>query len=253
MVVLITLMFLMHQVDTWTCKTSLNEQKWIPLFNGKTLDGWAVSNFEADRKAEIRDGCIILGRDDLAMGIKYIKPFPKSDYEIMYQAKRMKGYNFFGAITFPVKESFCSFINGGWNGTVFGLSSINDYDASENETTAFYDFTDSQWYQFHLCVVDDRILVWFYPVVEEGKNIEAAEENTQAVSEIQKETEKPKIDLLLENKRISNRIDVEYFQPLGFSTWYTEGHIRDIKYRKLSLKDIENIQQQPWNARAGME
>lgn len=253
MVILIALIFLMPQIFIWDCNTLKNEKKWISLFNGKTLDGWSVPSFEADRTAEIRDGCIIIGRDDLAMGIKYIKPFPKSNYEIIYHAKRTKGHNFFGAITFPVMESFCSFINGGWNGTIFGLSSINDYDASENETTAFYDFKDNQWYQFHLCVCDDRILVWFYPVDEEGNKMDGAKEDTNIINEIMKETEKPKVDLLLENKRISNRIDVEYFQPLGISTWYTEGHIRDIKYRELTPEEIENIRQLPWNARAGME
>jgi hypothetical protein len=196
---------------------------------------------------------IIIGRDDLALGIKYVKPFPKSNYEIIYQAKRAGGRNFFGAITFPVKESFCSFINGGWNGTVVGLSSINGNDASENETTAFYEFTNRQWYQFRVCVSDDRIMVWFYAVDEEGKIMKADKDDPKAATSTQKEIEKPKIDLVLEGKSISNRIEVSFFEPLGISTWYTEGHLRDIKYRELTLDEIENIKQMPWNPRAGIE
>jgi len=229
------------------------DQKWTPLFDGKTLDGWMVPNYESGRKVVIRDGCIIIGRDDLALGIKYVKPFPKSNYEIMYQAKRAAGSNFFGAITFPVKESHCSFINGGWNGTVFGLSSINGKDASENETTAFFEFRNGQWYQFRVCVSDDRILVWFYPVDDEGDIIEVYKDDPKIAIAKQKEIEKPKVDLVLEGKSITNRIEVSYFEPLGISAWYTEGHLRHIKYRKLTPHEIETIKQLPWNPRAGIE
>jgi hypothetical protein len=208
------------------------QQNWTPLFDGKTLNGWAVPDYEAGRKVEIRDSCITIGRDDLALGVRYVKPFPRSNYEIMYQAKRISGRNFFGAITFPVKESHCSFINGGWGGTVFGLSSINGKDASENETTAFYEFCDGQWYQFRLCVSEHRIIVWFYPVDGEVN-------------------ENPKIDLVLEGKTITNRIEVSFFEPLGISAWYIEGHLRRIKYRKLTPDEIEAIRQLPWNPRAG--
>ena len=233
------------------CTTSKGEQQWTPLFDGKTLNGWSVPGFEADRKVEIRDSCIIIGRDDLASGIKYDKPFPLSNYEIMYQAKRVGGRNFFAALTFPVKESYCSFINGGWNGSVFGLSSINDNDASENETTAFYEFKDSQWYQFRVCVSDDRIIIWFYAVDEERKIIEADDPRT--VSAMQKEITNPKIDLVLEGKTISNRSEVLFFQPLGISSWYSEGHLRHIKYRELTPEELEAIKQMPWNPRAGIE
>jgi len=229
------------------------DQIWTSLFDGKTLNGWMVPSYEAGRKVDIRDECIIIGRDDLALGIKYVKPFPKTNYEITYQAKRAGDSNFFGAITFPVKESHCSFINGGWNGTVFGLSSINGKDASENETTAFYEFENGQWYQFRVCVSDDRILVWFYPVDEEGKIIDACKDDLKTTIAKQKEIEKPKIDLVLEGKSITNRIEVSFFEPLGISAWYNEGHLRQIKYRKLTSEEIETIKQLPWNPRAGIE
>ena len=235
--------------DTSDDTSKDDDKKWIPLFDGKTLDGWSVSKIDADKKAEVTDGVIIVGRNDLASGIKYDKPFPKSNYEIMYQAKRAKGYDFFGTITFPVKESHCSFVNGGWSGTVFGLSSINGYDASENETTAFYVFKDKQWYQFRVCVSDDRIKVWLYPVDKDGKILEADKDDSQAVATAQKDIEKPKVDLELKDKRMTTRLEVTFFKPLGISTWNTEGHLRDIKYRELTPKEIEEIKQESesWN------
>ena len=225
--------------------TKPDAPKWTPMFEGKTLDGWSVSKLEDDKKAEIQDGCIVLGRDDHATGLKYDKFPPKSNYEIMYQAKRVKGYDFFGTLTFPVKESHCSFVTGGWSGTVIGLSSINGYDASENETTGFYEFKDGQWYQFRVSVSDDRIMVWFYPVDKDGKTIEVAKDDPKAEAAAKEEIEKTKVDLVLDNKSISTRLEVTFYRPLGISTWNTEGHIRDIKYRELTQEEVERIKQLP--------
>jgi hypothetical protein len=233
------------QVRTRADDTPTDDQKWTPLFDGKTLDGWSVSRIEADKKAEVKEGCILIGRDDLASGIKYDQPFPKSNYEIMYQAKRARGYDFFGTITFPVQESHCSFVAGGWSGSVIGLSSINGYDASENETTTFYDFKDKQWYQFRVRVSDDRISVWVYPVDETGKILETKKDDPKAVVTPEKDIKKPKVDLVLENKRMTTRLEVSFFKPLGISTWNTEGHLRDIKFRELTPEEIEEIKQLP--------
>jgi hypothetical protein len=251
---MVALLFLVFPVqitadDAAKDEASKDNKKWVPLFDGKTLDGWSVPKYEAEdgKNAEIKDGIIIIGRDDLASGIKYDKPFPKSNYEIMYQAKRAGGYDFFGTITFPVKESHCSFVNGGWSGSVIGLSSINGYDASENETTSFYTFKDKQWYQFRVCVSDDRIAVWVAPVDvdKDGKTIEAKKDDPKTPAATQAEIEKPKIDIVLDgNKKISTRLEVTFFKPLGISTWNTEGHIRDIKYRELTPEEIEEIKDQ---------
>ena len=244
---IVALLLLLSQVRTMADDTAKDDQKWTSLFDGKTLDGWSVSKIDADKKVEIKDGYIIVGRDDLASGIKYDRPdkeFPTSNYEIMYQAQRAKGYDFFRTITFPVKESHCSFVAGGWSGSVIGLSSINGYDASENETTAFYQFKEKQWYQFRVRVSDDRITVWVYPVDEDGKAVEPNKDAPQAAAK-PPETEKPKVDIPLKDKKLSIRLEVTFFKPLGISTWNTEGHIRDIKYRLLTPQEIEDIKQQP--------
>jgi len=222
-------------------EASKDDKKWTLLFDGKTLDGWTVSKLDADKKAEVKDGVIIIGRDDLASGVKYDKPFPKTNYEILYQAKRAAGYDFFGTITFPVKDSYCSFVNGGWSGNIIGLSSIDGYDASENETTAFYEFKDKKWYQFRVCVTDDRILVWFYQVEDNGKPVEPEKDDPKDAAAIKAEMEKPKVNLALEDKRMSTRLEVTFFQPLGISTWNTEGHLRDIKFRELKPEDVKEI------------
>ena len=240
------LLFLLPQVWTIADEPAKDDQKWTLMFDGKTIDGWSVSKIDAEKKVEIKDGYIIVGRDDLASGIKYDKPFPKSNYEIMYQAKRAKGYDFFGTLTFPVKESHCSFVTGGWSGHVIGLSSINGYDASENDTTTFHDFKDKQWYQFRVRVSDDRITVWCYPVGEDGKIVEPAKDDSKAVAAHQG-VEKPKVDITTRDKNFSIRLEVTFFKPLGISTWNTEGHLRDMKFRELMPEEIEDIKQLPEN------
>jgi hypothetical protein len=47
------------------------------------------------------------------------------NYEIKLEAKKVTGNDFFCGMTFPVGDSFCSFIVGGWGGPVVGLSSID--------------------------------------------------------------------------------------------------------------------------------
>ncbi|MDR1494142.1 MAG: DUF1080 domain-containing protein [Planctomycetaceae bacterium] len=207
-------------------KTKPNAQKWKFLFDGKTLDGWKEPEDASASKVKVEDGCIVLGQGDLSTGIKYVKPFPKTNYEVVYQAKRVKGYDFFGAITFPVKDSFCSFVNGGWGGGVIGLSSVNGYDASENETGSYYSFKDDEWYQFRVCVSDDRITVW-----------------VNAVDDKSAEKQEPEIDIPLKDKEISTRIEVNPYKPLGFTSWVTEGRLRDVKYRELTQEEIKTIRE----------
>jgi hypothetical protein len=47
----------------------------------------------------------------------------------------LKATDFFAGTTLPVRDSFCTWINGGWGGEVAGLLSIYGADASMNETT----------------------------------------------------------------------------------------------------------------------
>jgi hypothetical protein len=45
-------------------------------------------------------------------------------------------------------------------GTVVGLSSIDGYDASENETSILMGFTRDVWYHIRLRVANDSIKAW---------------------------------------------------------------------------------------------
>jgi len=212
--------------STGTCPCSAhfsNEEKpklvadWQPLFDGKTMAGWMVPVYGGDGEVEAREGTIVIGRGDSMTGIRYEKEFPKIDYEIQYEARRTGGYDFFAACTFPVKESHCTFVNGGWGGGVVGLSSINGYDASENVTSEFFDFRENIWYRFRIRVTDAMIQVWITPQDKEG--------NWGAEQSV--------VELELEDKEVSTRFEVDLYKPLGFCTYCTEGQLRNVEYWRI--------------------
>jgi hypothetical protein len=191
-------------------------ENWKPLFDGESLTNWSIPAYGGDGNVDVEGGNIVIGRGEMMTGIRYEKEFPLINYELRYEARRTQGYDFFAACTFPVNKDFCSFINGGWGGSVTGLSSINGYSASENETGSPFDYRDRTWYRFRILVTDKRIQVWIAAQNKEG----------------QWEAEQSVIDFEMEDeKELSIRMEMNLYKPLGFCTWSTEGQLRNIEYR----------------------
>jgi hypothetical protein len=135
---------------------------WRSLFDGKSLVGWKESDFFGAGKVTVEKGVITIGSGALT-GINWGPsplPFPTSNYEVLIEAARLKGTDFFAGITFPVGDSFCTWINGGWGGEVVGLSSIDGADASMNETTFTRKFELGRWYSLRLRVTSTTISAW---------------------------------------------------------------------------------------------
>ncbi len=197
---------------------------WQSIFDGKSLKGWTVPRFGGDGDVKVENGNLVLGQGAMMTGVKYENVFPQLDYEIRYEAKRTQGSDFFAALTFPYKDSACTFVNGGWGGGTIGLSCIDDQDASENETGGFHSFQDDKWYQFRVRVTADRINVWVDEQTKEGKR---------------KETKL--VDLEVKERKISLRNETSLFGPLGICTWVTEGRVRGIEYRKLKPEESERV------------
>ena len=177
------------------------------IFNGISLEGWKVTNFGTQGPVYISDGNIILNYGEGCTGITYINDFPKKDYEVSLEAKRVEGNDFFCGITFPVDTTFCSFIVGGWGGPVVGLSTIDGLDAEENDTKTLINFEKEKWYKIRLEVTDDSILCWI--------------DNEKIV------------DFNIENHKIDIRPEVSLSRPFGIATWNTTGALRNIRLRKL--------------------
>ena len=120
----------------------------------------------------------------------------------------MKGDDFFAGITFPVKDSYLTWINGGWGGKVVGLSSINGADASMNETTFTREFEIGRWYSLRLRVTPTTISAWIDDEVA--------------------------IEFTIGNKWIALREgEIGYSIPFGVASYSTVAAIRKIEWRPL--------------------
>ena len=189
-------------------RVQVTETGWQPLFDGKTLGSWQPTKFGGEGAVKAENGQIVLETGRSLTGITWAgADLPKTNYEIALQAMRVEGHDFFAGITFPVAESFCSLILGGWGGSVVGLSSINFLDASENQTSQSIDFENGRWYNVRIRVTPEKIQAWL--------------------------DERQIIDQDLKDNKISVRIEVEASEPLGIATWKTKGALRDIRMRRL--------------------
>jgi hypothetical protein len=185
--------------------------EWRSLFDGKSLAGWKESDFFGAGKVTVENGVITLGSGALT-GINWATaslPFPTSNYEIRIEAARLKGPDFFAGITFPVGDSFCTWINGGWGGEVVGLSSIDGADASMNETTFTRKFELGRWYSLRLRVTPTTISAW----IDDELVIEAA----------------------IGKKWIALREgDIDRSIPFGIASYSTVAGVRKIEWRPVT-------------------
>jgi hypothetical protein len=120
---------------------------------------------------------------------------------------RVDGGDFFCGLTFPVADSHCSFILGGWGGAIVGLSSIDGLDASENATTQYKKFETGQWYKVRVRVTPERIEAWI--------------------------DDKLQVDQDITGRKITTRREVDLSKPLGVSAYETRAALRKLQVREL--------------------
>lgn len=180
------------------------------LFNGKDLTGWEITDFAGSGEIKVRDGELHIGMGELISGINLAHDnIPRTNYELEAEAMKVDGTDFFCAITFPLGETFATFVPGGWGGTVVGISSIDGMDAAENETASFKKFEINQWYRFKVRVTDKKIQCFI--------------------------DEEMMVDLPLEDRKIALRPGpIELSVPIGFSSFQCISKIRNINLRSIN-------------------
>jgi len=133
---------------------------WLSLLDGKTLEGWEAVHYGGEGEPYVKDGALILpmATTGVMTGVRWVGgDLPVNNYVIYYEARRVAGNDIFAGLTFPYKDTYASLVIGGWGGIVNGLSSIDGYDASGNETTQLFSLRDDQWYPVRLIVTNDSI------------------------------------------------------------------------------------------------
>jgi len=181
---------------------------WQPLFDGASLKGWRETPFTGHGRVHIEKGTIFLDAGNPMTGITWTGSVPRSDYEIQFEAARLEGSDFFAAMTFPVGDSFCTWVTGGWGGDIVGLSNLDGWDASDNETRTYFNFEKGRWYQLRLQVSDDRIRAWI-----DGR---------------------PVINVSIAGRSVGLRYgEMKLSAPFGFASYATTGGLRKIEYRLL--------------------
>jgi len=185
------------------------------LFDGATLDGWKKTPFYGADQVDVRveDGAIRLPVGKSMSGVTTTRDdLPSTNYELTYEAMRTEGEDFFAAATFPARDGFLTFVNGGWGGNITGLSSLDGADASENETTVGYKYRDRTWYRFRIRVTDDAVRCWI--------------------------DDRPVVKVDVRDRQLSTRIQVRASQPLGFATWESAGAVRRVAVRPLTDAEV---------------
>jgi hypothetical protein len=160
-------------------------------------------------------GVMIINQGENVSGAIYKKAatLPTTNYEITLEAKRLQGVDFFVGLTFPVGDlKHCAtLICGGWGGSVTGISSIDGFDAADNNTSSYQRYKDDEWYAIKLRVTPDNLSAWL--------------------------GDKQIIDEDIKDKKISVRPGpMESYLPLSLTTFNTTAAIRNIKLTPITEK-----------------
>ena len=183
---------------------------WVSPLKTKSLDGWKVlseGEFSSAGEVHFVDDSLVLEAGNPMTGIAITaEDFPSEDYEVKLEAKRIEGGDFFCGMTFAVGNAHCTFVVGGWDGVVVGLSNVDDFSANENMTTTDQTFEDGRWYAIHLRVTR-RIEAWI-----DGDQV---------------------VDLDRLGREFSIWPEQDPARPFGIATYFTKATIRNLQVRRL--------------------
>ncbi len=191
--------------------TRPQEPAWRVLCDGKSLGDFAPTQFGMQSEVYVEDGRLVLEQGDPLTGITWRgAPLPTCDYVVELRATRLRGTDFFCGLTFPVGDSHASLILGGWGGALCGISSLDDQDASDNETRCFRAFVTGREYLVRVEVRSDRLRAFV-----DGERI---------------------VDVSTVGRKIDVRAEVRPSIPFGIASFATRAAIRDLRIAPLPAR-----------------
>ena len=175
---------------------------------------WQASGIAEEGRVSIQSGEIDLHPGQPMTGVRVDAQkwknarLPTTRYSIEYEAMRVTGNDFFGTVTFPVNDSHASLVIGGWGGTLVGISSIDDMDASENSTRGNAYFENNRWHKVRIEVRDDELRAWV--------------------------NDKLFVNTSTKGRKLGLRAgDINKCTPFGFASYATQARIRNVVVRRL--------------------
>jgi len=138
---------------------------------------------------------------------------PKAgEWQSMFDGKTLQGWRetpFTGRGKPRVESGTIVLLAGApMTGDIVGLSSVDGWDASDNETRTYFDFEKGRWYAFRLRVTPERIGGWI-----DDKEI---------------------FNVQVTGRTVGLRPgEIKLSAPFGFASYGTKGAVRKIEYRLL--------------------
>ncbi|WP_395735434.1 family 16 glycoside hydrolase [Prosthecobacter sp.] len=184
------------------------------LLSDEFTPAWKAAEIPEAGKVLIQGGEITLQPGQPMTGVRFdaekwkAAEMPRMRYSIEYEAMRVEGNDFFGTVTFPVNESHVSLVVGGWGGTLVGISSIDEMDASENNTRGNGYFENKRWHQVRIEVRDDELKAWI-----NGKLF---------------------VNTSTKGHKLGMRDgEIEKCTPFGFASYLSQSRVRNVVLRRL--------------------
>lgn len=186
--------------------------EWKVLCDGTSLKDWTITKFGGEGAVESKDGAIVMQQGTEITGITWAgAELPKRNYEISLEAEKLDGSDFFCGLVFPIGDSFCSFVVGGWGGSVVGLSAVDGLYADDNSTSKLLSFDNKHWYKIRLRVSEKYIQAWI--------------------------DDKRTFILETTGKKLTVHPAVELLKPLGVSCYSTVAAVKNIRIRELTKEE----------------
>jgi len=185
----------------------LDSLDYYPMFDGQDLGEWEITKFDSPGSVMVDNGTIMMENGIGATGVTWNGDLPRVNYEFTLDAMRVEGNDFFCAVTFPVEEEYCTFVVGGWGGSVYGLSSIDGFDAANNFTGNYMDFENNRWYEIRVRVTEESIEAW----IDGRRRVNV---DTQWYS-------------------FGIRPEVARSRPFGICSWFTTAAIKNIRMKRI--------------------
>jgi len=199
--------------DAWT--------QWRDLFDGGTLNGWRRMTrgaFAHGGSVNIQDGRMELTNSQNCVGIIATGRVPTTDYEIQYSAMRVSRSGDLGSLYFPIGDTTCRLIVGGWSSfDIVGLQDLDGKVAKSNETRQQRTFESNRWYNVKLCVTDERVQAW----IDQDQLIDLTRRGHRFTVEPSDEASKP--------------------GSLGLYTYKGAAAIRSIRIRELKPEAVSKL------------